>query len=222
MACLLACSSPNSQQYVSLPVSADTLIVGGGCETCEYIYIGMPSSIDAVDTSAGWHEPGQRLQVRGRVFQADGKTPASGILLYYWQTGHDGLYSYGAGMPDGARRHGHIRGWIRTDRDGRYSLYTNRPAPYPGASIPAHIHMVVKEEGMSEYYIDDFEFDDDKFLTSAERNKRSARGGSGILRPENVDGVQVAERNIILGMNIPGHPAMKGARAARELALGQE
>lgn len=220
--CLLACSSHSGQQTANPSVSSDTLVVGGGCETCEYMFIGMPSHIDAVDTSAGWEESGQRLLVRGRVLQKDGKTPAKGILLYYWQTDHEGLYSYRDNMPPGTRRHGHIRGWIRTDSEGRYSLYTNRPAPYPRSSIPAHIHMVVKEAGMSEYYVDEFEFDDDKFLTGAERKKRGARGGSGILRPEKVNGVQVAERNIILGLNIPGHPAMQGNTTARGLAVGEE
>jgi protocatechuate 3,4-dioxygenase beta subunit len=125
-------------------------------------------------------------------------------------------------MPEAARRHGHIRGWVRTDAEGRYALYTARPAPYPNSNIPAHIHMVVKEPGMSEYYIDDYEFDDDKLLTGAERKKRSSRGGTGVLRPELVNGVQVAERNIILGLNIPDHPAMKTKPKTIGLAVGEE
>ena len=205
------------------PVSTnDTLIVGGGCETCEYMYIGQPAQIDAVDTSAGWQEPGQKLIVKGRVFQIDGRTPAAGIMLYYWQTDNTGLYSYREGMPEGTRRHGHIRGWLKTDAEGRYALYTVRPAPYPKSNIPAHIHMVVKEPGMSEYYIDDFEFDDDKLLTGAERKKRPSRGGTGILRSELVNGVQVAERNIVLGLNVPDHPAMKAKAKTIGLAVGEE
>jgi protocatechuate 3,4-dioxygenase beta subunit len=82
--------------------------------------------------------------------------------------------------------------------------------------------MVVKEPGMSEYYIDDDEFDDDKLLTGAERKKRSSRGGTGVLRPELVNGVQVAERNIILGLNIPDHPAMKTKPKTIGLAVGEE
>lgn len=206
-----------------LPLAkADSLIVGGGCETCEYMYIGQPAEIDAVDTSAGWLENGQKLVIRGRVLKIDGKTPAAGILLYYWQTDHEGLYSYRSTMPDGVKRHGHIRGWVRTDAEGRYAVYTVRPAPYPNSNIPAHIHMVVKEPGMSEYYIDEYEFDDDKLLTGAERKKRLSRGGTGVLRPELVSGVQVAERNILLGLNIPDHPAMKTRSKTVGLAVGEE
>lgn len=220
-ATLFACHS-NGHTTPLTSSAKDSLIVGGGCETCEYMYIGQPADIDAVDTSAGWHEPGPKLVVKGRVLQIDGRTPAAGITLYYWQTDHQGLYSYRAGMPEGVRRHGHIRGWLKTDAEGRYALYTVSPAPYPDANIPAHIHMVVKEPGMSEYYIDDFEFDDDKLLTGAERKKRPARGGTGILRPELVNGVQVAERNIVLGLNIPDHPAMKLTPKTIGLAVGEE
>jgi protocatechuate 3,4-dioxygenase beta subunit len=218
---LLGCQN-NGHTSLPAPSQKDTLIVGGGCETCEYMYIGQPASIDAVDTSAGWQEPGQKLIVKGRVFQIDGRTPAAGITLYYWQTDHAGLYSFREGMPEGARRHGHIRGWLKTDAEGRYTLYTVRPAPYPKSNIPAHIHMVVKEPGMSEYYIDDLEFDDDQLLTGAERKKRLSRGGTGVLRPELIKGVQVAERNIMLGLNIPDHPAMKAKTKTIGLAVGEE
>jgi protocatechuate 3,4-dioxygenase, beta subunit len=218
----MGCQSETYRSQPSPLAKADSLIVGGGCETCEYMYIGQPAEIDAVDTSEGWREPGQKLVVKGRVLQIDGKTPAAGILLYYWQTDHAGLYSYRSTMPDGVRRHGHIRGWLRTDAEGRYTLYTARPAPYPNSNIAAHIHMVVKEPGMSEYYIDDYEFDDDKLLTGVERKKRSSRGGTGVLRAELVKGVQVAERNIILGLNIPDHPAMKAKPKTIGLAVGEE
>ena len=218
----MGCQSETHRSKTSPMAKADSLIVGGSCETCEYMYIGQPAEIDAVDISAAWQEPGQKLVVKGRVLQIDGKTPAAGILLYYWQTDHAGLYSYRSTMPDGVRRHGHIRGWLRTDAEGRYTLYTARPAPYPNSNIAAHIHMVVKEPGMSEYYIDDYEFDDDKLLTGVERKKRSSRGGTGVLRSEVVNGVQVAERNIILGLNIPDHPAMKAKPKTIGLAVGEE
>lgn len=218
---IVACQ-PVTSQAPPPAAAKDSLIVGGGCESCELMYVGMPARIPAVDTSAGWYEKGQRLVVRGRVFRIDGQTPAAGILLYYWQTDATGRYTYKAGMPEGARRHGHVRGWVRTDAEGRYAIHTILPDPYPGEKIPSHIHMVVKEPGMSEYYIDDVEFDDDPLLTGAERKKRTARGGSGILRPQTRQGVQYAERNIILGLHIPGHPAMTQRPATIGLAVGEE
>src|SRR5688500_16768263 len=60
--------------------------VGGNCETCELIYVGMPKSINAIDTTAGWQLPGPKLIVTGTVYKPDKKTPAPDIILYYWQT----------------------------------------------------------------------------------------------------------------------------------------
>jgi protocatechuate 3,4-dioxygenase beta subunit len=180
--------------------------VGGGCETCELMYIGQPKQINATDTSAGWNSAGQKLLITGRVLQRDGRTPARNVLLYYWHTDAKGLYTYRAGLPDGARRHGYLRGWVKTNADGRYAIYTIRPAPYPGENIPAHIHVVVKEPNLNEYYIDDWVFDDDTLLTSAERKKMTNRGSSGVLRILLNKNVQVAEDDIVLGLNIPNHP----------------
>lgn len=178
--------------------------VGGGCETCELMYVGMPEYIDAIDTSAGWPD-GRKLVVKGTVFKADGKTPAPGIILYYWQTDHDGLYDAKTGMPQNAKRHGHIRGWMKTAADGTYALYTSRPAAYPGTRNPEHIHVVVKEPDVNEYYIDELVFDDDPFLTAEIRKRHENRGGSGILKPVG-SGVATAVHNIYLGRNIPNYP----------------
>jgi len=57
-------------------------IVGGGCDGCELMYIGMPEKIQSEDTSLGWNEKGQKLVVTGTVFQLDGKTPAPGVIIY--------------------------------------------------------------------------------------------------------------------------------------------
>jgi protocatechuate 3,4-dioxygenase beta subunit len=183
--------------------------VGGGCDGCEIMYVDMPASINATDTSAGWTESGQKLLLTGTVYQIDGKTPAANIVVYYWQTDNTGHYSPTSKMSTAAKRHGHLRGWVKTDPDGRYAIYTIRPAPYPGRDIPAHIHTSIREPAMSnEYYIDEFVFDDDPLLTTEKRRKLENRGGSGILRVL-VDGeLQIAEHNIILGLNIPDYPPM--------------
>ena len=95
--------------------SQSTGLVGGGCDGCELMFAGMPKNISSTDTSAGWWEEGQKLLVEGIVFQLDGETPASDIILYYWQTDNNGNYSPTPDMDQKARRHGHIRGWVKTD-----------------------------------------------------------------------------------------------------------
>ena len=204
---LAACNGQVKHNNQKPAQVAATKIVGGGCDGCEIMYVGMPKNINATDTSAGWREKGQQLLVTGTVYKPDGNTPAPDIIIYYWQTDNNGYYSPKDGMDEKAKRHGHIRGWVKTDEMGEYSIYTIRPAPYPNADIPAHIHTSIKEPDFeNEYYIDEFVFDDDKLLTAEKRKALENRGGSGILVVQLFNGLQIAEHNIFLGLNIPGYP----------------
>ncbi len=184
--------------------------VGGNCDTCELMYIGIPESINATDTSAAWKEPGQKLLISGTVYMPDGMTPASGVILYYWQTNSEGVYKTSDELDQKVEPHGHIRGWIKTGEEGEFNIYTTRPGPYPGRKDPQHIHILVKEPDLpNEYYIDDILFEGDPRLTSDWRRNLENRGGSGIVQTKLENGVQVAERNIILGLNIPDYPTLK-------------
>jgi len=98
------------------------------------------------------------------------------------------------------RTHGYIRGWVKTDLGGRYSIYTARPGAYPNETIPQHIHLSIKEPN------DDIVFDDDPFLKATIRKKMEYRGGSGVVRLVHKDGLAVGEKDIHLGKNIPNHP----------------
>ena len=198
-------------------------LVGGGCDGCEIMFVGMPTNINAVDTSAGWTEKGQKLLVTGIAYKIDGKIPASNVIIYYWQTDNNGYYSPKNEMEEKARRHGHIRGWVKTDENGKYSIYTIKPAPYPNDNIPSHIHTSIKEPNIdNEYYIDEFIFDDDKLLTSEKRKALENRGGSGILRVLNSDNIQIAEHNIILGLNIPNYPTTQKSEKQSGLQIGED
>lgn len=181
--------------------------VGVGCDGCELMFIDMPPVFHSIDTSPGWKEKGQSLVIHGQAFKRDGKTPAPGIIIYYWHTDNNGYYSPVAGMDPQTKRHGYIRGWIKTDESGRYTLYTIRPAPYPKEDMPAHVHLSVREPHISnEYYVDELVFDNDKLLTTEKRAKLENRGGSGILKVESVNGRQEAKHTLVAGLNIPGYP----------------
>ena len=198
-------------------------LVGGGCDGCEIMFVGMPANILSVDTSNGWTEKGQKLLVTGKAYKIDGKTPASNVIIYYWQTDNNGYYSSTKGLDEKAKRHGHIRGWVKTDENGSYSIYTIKPAPYPGNNIPAHIHLSIKEPNINnEYYIDEFIFDDDKLLTGEKRKVLENRGGSGILRVLISGDLQIAEHNIILGLNIPNYPIKNKIENKSGLEIGEE
>jgi protocatechuate 3,4-dioxygenase, beta subunit len=212
-----------NNQHTQTPVNEKNKLVGGGCDGCEIMYVGMPTNINATDTSAGWNEKGQKLLVTGKVYKHDGKTPAPNVVIYYWQTDNNGYYSPTKNMDENAKRHGHIRGWVKTDENGNYSIYTIKPTPYPNDNIPAHIHTSIKEPNIeNEYYIDEFIFDDDKLLTAEKRKALENRGGSGILRVLLKGNLQIAEHNIILGLHIPNYPETNKATKQSGLEIGED
>lgn len=189
----------------------------------------VPQNISSQDTSPGWTQNGQKILLTGIVYQEDGKTPAPDVVIYYYHTNTDGKYLHKPeekrSMPPNTlgQTHGYIRGWVKTDKNGKYSIYTVRPGVYPTMDAPAHIHPTIKEpNSIKEYYIDDFVFDDDKLLTTAIRRKMENRGGTGVLRLVQKDNLFIGERNIILGLNIPGYPTKKKKDISSGIKIGED
>ncbi len=185
--------------------------IGGACEGCESIYE-SPAPFDQLKELVwlpDWNPDSTRLAVNGVVYKADGKTPAAGVILYIYHTDQTGIYPTRGDETGWGRRHGYLRGWMKTNEKGEYKFFTRRPAAYPGRTDPAHIHIIVKEPGKNEYWIEDFVFDDDPLLTPERRTRMENRGGDGILViPAYFKDKQLqkAERNIYLGKNVPDYP----------------
>lgn len=176
--------------------------IGGPCEDCQMMFEGMPASIEAKTTLVDDAEPGDPLIIRGVIYQSDRKTPASGVILYVYQTDSKGLYSKGKNQTQ-AVRHGHIRGWVKTNSKGEYEIKTIRPASYPNRNNPQHIHPIIYEPNKGYYWIDEFQFEDDPLLTPAARAHVSNRGGSGIISlTKDGAGMWQGKRDIILGLNV--------------------
>lgn len=194
-------------------------VVGGGCDGCELMYIGMPKEISSVSKSPAWNEPGQKLLITGTVYNSDGTTPAQNVIIYYWQTDNSGYYPDRENLDPLVKRHGYVRGWVKSDTNGKYKIYTIRPAAYPNRDIPAHIHLSIKEPNIQdEYYTDNLTFNYDPLLTTDKRKRLKNRSGSGILRTFVSDDIIIAEHNIILGLNIPNYPKS----LSRPLLSGQK
>jgi protocatechuate 3,4-dioxygenase beta subunit len=157
------------------------------------------------DTLAGFEEDSPRLVIRGRVYEADGTTPAEGVIIYIHQTNSAGVYPHRGDETGWARRHGYLRGWIRTGADGRYAFYTVRPGPYPDGTLPAHIHGVVLEPDGRYYWIDDWNFTGDPLLRPEDLDESTAYGGAGLVTLIEEEGRLVAERDIILGYRVPAY-----------------
>lgn len=206
--CCLIFSSCNSQN-----AKKETETLSDDFDKSMPFYYKMPKNLSATDTSPAFKEKGQKILLTGTVYQIDGKTPASNVILYYYQTNTEGIYatkeSEERNMPKNklGHTHGYIRGWLKTDKRGSYSIYTIKPKIYPSRDQPAHIHITVKEKNMEEpYYIDDFVFDHDPLLTTHRRKNMENRGGSGVIRFVQKDSLWIGERNIYLGLNIPNYP----------------
>ena len=180
--------------------------VGGYCEGCEAAHMGRPRELASSVRIAPEGEPGEPLEMRGRVLRLDGRTPAPGVVLYLYHTDAKGIYPPAPGAEGFVRRHGRLRGWVKTDARGEYAFRTIRPAAYPSREEPAHIHVIVSEPGLNEYYIDDYVFDDDPLLTPARRGRLRQQGGSGVVNLVKKDGVWRGARDIVLGLNVGGYP----------------
>jgi protocatechuate 3,4-dioxygenase, beta subunit len=179
--------------------------VGGGCEDCELMFEGMPTTLSSSTTIAKPEEPGERMIITGTIYQKDGKTPAPGVILYVYHTDNQGIYSPSPNQKDG-KRHGHLRGWVKTDNQGRYQFESIRPASYPSRKAPQHIHPIIKESGVEPYWIDEYLFENDPLLTAEEKARQEKRGGPGIISlAKNDKGVWIGKRDIVLGMNVPGY-----------------
>jgi protocatechuate 3,4-dioxygenase beta subunit len=136
--------------------------------------------------------------VSGTIYGLDGRTPVEGALLWVYQTDATGIYSPTSG--DGYNRFTRIHGQMKTGVDGRYEFRTIRPASYPGRTVPAHIHASLSAPGFQEYWIDNYLFDGDPFIT-AEVRKQDRGGGafSSILKlSRGSDGTLRATRDIQL------------------------
>jgi protocatechuate 3,4-dioxygenase beta subunit len=201
---LVSCSQSQVKQ------NASASHVGGICEGCEAIYESKVP-FDSLKWTAllpDFSESGPRMVISGTIYKPDGKTPAPGVILYVYHTDQTGHYTKKGDEKGWGLRHGYIRGWMKTNDKGEYKFFTLKPAAYPGAKIPAHIHPVIKEPGKNEYWIDEYLFEGDPFLTVEEKKKQEGRGGNGIIRLEESNGVLYGKRDIILGLHVPGYPVI--------------
>lgn len=167
------------------------------CEWCGATE--APSNVSWQTTIPDKNEPGEWVTISGRVFERDGETPAEGVIMYVYHTNAKGIYEKKGNETGNGKRHGYLRGWLKTNAKGEYQFTTIKPAPYPGGMEPAHIHLVVKKKNEEEYTLESYHFDDDEVLTEARRSEIVKRGGNGILKlKRGVNGISEGTRDIYL------------------------
>ncbi|MFK8005812.1 MAG: intradiol ring-cleavage dioxygenase [Saprospiraceae bacterium] len=200
---IFSLSSCQTQTQSEIPTSSK--IVGGPCEGCEAVFEYGNKNLTSVDTLPEFKNNHPQLKLSGTVFQKDGKTPAHDVIVYIYHTDRKGIYPTNGNEKGWGKRHGYLRGWTKTGKDGKYTFYTFRPAAYPNGRESEHIHLTIKEPNKNEYYIDNVVFTDDPLLTKDKIQNLGNRGGSGIVTIHLQNEMQVVKRDIILGMNIPDY-----------------
>ena len=115
------------------------------CEGCEGVFEANLTSLESQARIGPVDEPGEPLRITGTVYQTDGRTPAAGVAIYAYQTNAQGLYANGNNTSEWSRRHGRLRGWLKTGENGTYRFDTIKPAPYPNDILPAPLHFPVFE-----------------------------------------------------------------------------
>lgn len=169
------------------PKYPTTLSGGAPCGSCR-----EPEKLSWKTVIPPENEPGEPMIITGRVFKADGKTPAEGMVLWVYHTDRTGYYN----EKDDAS-HPRLNGWMKIGADGKYEFRTIRPGAYPHRTTPAHIHAHVYGPGYSERSIEDYWFKDDPRINDEELKKASEgsdhpfvvildvkRGSDGVWRGE--------------------------------------
>lgn len=190
---------------LSMILALSVLAQSNDCEDCELLFEGMPDQISSSIRVAPAGEPGESLFIEGTIYKADGKTPAPGVILYFYHTDAGGRYTPGKNQKD-ARRHGHLRAWVKSDANGRYAFTTIRPGSYPNSTNPQHIHPIIVESKNYYYWIDEYLFTDDPLLPEADKRRKSGRGGLGVMTlAKDGKGGWSGKRDIVLGQDIPNY-----------------
>ena len=140
-------------------------------------------------------EPGESLVISGVVFQTDGRTPLRGASVYVYQTDARGYYA-----PDNARASDNprLRGYLRTDAQGRYEYRTVKPGSYPGTRNPGHIHYHVSAPGYAERVFE-IVFEGDTLIPEQwRRDAENPQSGVAIVRLEAAGNGKRGVQNITL------------------------
>lgn len=127
-----------------------------------------PESIGPVGRIASETEPGTPLVIHGRVYAADGVTPAPGVIVFAYQTDETGVY-HERGASDWR-----LRGWARTDPNGRFELRTIRPESYPSGRTPAHVHFTIDGKDLPRRWAEELRFGDDPYISRTERREAAS------------------------------------------------
>ena len=94
-----------------------------------------PAQLSSTARIAPTSEPGTPLVVRGQLLNVNG-SPAIEAVVFAYHTDREGLYD----KRENGAHSWRLRGWVKTDKDGRFTFETIRPGSYPNSNNPPHVH----------------------------------------------------------------------------------
>ncbi|MFN0728276.1 dioxygenase family protein [Polaribacter gochangensis] len=145
-------------------------------------------------------EQGDKLIISGTIYLPDGKTPVKDVIIYVYHTNTKGVYPKKGNEKENGKHHGYLRGWMKTNSNGRYEFETIRPAPYrTHDGEPAHIHYNIEAPDYPEYWLTGLWFADD-YRVNEYKDKIERNGGFSniITLTKDENNILRGTRNIIL------------------------
>ncbi|TBV26610.1 MULTISPECIES: hypothetical protein [Flavobacteriaceae] len=158
-------------------------------------------NLNNVDTIPGFDATTNKLKLTGTIYLSDGVTPAKDVVLYIEHADEAGEYDI---KKEHGKKYIEHRGWVKTDANGTYTLYTFMPGEaiipitQPERRSPKQIFPIVKVPGEKAYNLSAFMFDNDPLITKTCRKRLKRKGIDCLLTTTQEGDMLVATKDIIL------------------------
>jgi len=162
------------------------------------------ATLESSATISGYNTSQEAIKITGIVFKADGITPAENVVVNIEHANSEGEYEI---HTKGDNKHVTHSASVKTNSNGEYTFYsfvpghTKEKLAYRRTKRAQHIHITVKEPGKTPYELPAFVFDSDWMVNKAYKKRLERKGFDVVLTAEEIDGVQVATKNITLKDN---------------------
>ncbi len=198
---VVSCARPqqSGQEHVN-DLSFKDCDSSDGSMACHFL--GMPENLSA-ELTITTNTKNRPLTISGKVLDAATEKPIADAIIYLYHTDETGRYTKNGDEKGIQKWHGAHYGWLKTDKDGYYAFHTLKPAPYPNANIPAHIHPVIKMPDGKMFFLNDFVFADDPYVTpdyiqNLTNDHNPSYIDNGVVELKNVNGQFIGQRDIYI------------------------
>ncbi|NRR93030.1 hypothetical protein HSX10_15750 [Winogradskyella undariae] len=160
------------------------------------IYDRAEDQLTSTDTIPDFRSKKNKLKLTGTIYLSDGVTPAKDVILFIEQPNENGDFDL---RKTGDDRYVFHRSWVKTDANGKYTLYTFIPGGDRRYNQLQQIFPLIKTPSKPVYAVESLLFEEDPLLTKRCVKRMMKKGDvNRILKLKSEDGILVAEHNITL------------------------